>query len=98
VGEKAHESEGGGPQELDDRADAFEGLQDLLGLPRGDALAGPQCLAGDREVLACRAGSGDAVGLRVLVDLTAQGQFDLRGDRYEPDWRRSGCDRIAIAV
>jgi len=39
VGQEAHHSEGWRAQELDNRADALERLQDLLGLTRSDAVA-----------------------------------------------------------
>jgi hypothetical protein len=52
VGEKPHQAKGRRAQELDDRADAFEGLQDLLGLPGGDAFSSAKRLAGDGEIVA----------------------------------------------
>jgi len=77
VREKAHEPEGRRPQELHNRADTFEGLQDLLCFACGDALAVAQRLAGESEVVAGGAGSGDAMGLRVFVDLAPQRGVNL---------------------
>src|SRR5712692_8191209 len=83
VGEKAQQSEGRRPHELDDGAHALEGFEDLFGLSCRDAFARAQCLARDLEELSRGARPGDAVGLRVLVDLGTQRLVDLHSDERE---------------